>query len=615
MPENDFSIVRQNSLQIAEFARHVTRRETGSDGHHLPEVDRRLLRFVTANEQRDNVQVDSVIWKQADIECKKFLTSAVRAQKQLGQKVPIIQDVELERTDWSSVAEFIKTQANAYESGQVAGGNAPLRKCFRKFSENAQSLDRWLAFLPNTLYTAPLSGSIKIVLQCAQTLHEVRDDVLKTFAEIPDVFLDIRKYTELYHDRDMQIAAAQLYISLAIIMRTILEYMVKSSFKKAVRSILGRSPAPDFAAAKDGLEQARLKFGQTGKRCLHERLGGIERTLLHVSRDVYDVHGCVQSISDRLRAGEVRTEASKKEIMGLFYMLFQANRELTDELRYSQRTARRTAMDVTNLLDSLIRNGYEPETEIAEVDEIVSLSLRSDVNSLRMLERAAFVKESEEFQDWIFSPRSSFLFVQDCQRSAQPPSSLSTLCSELHQALSLTHGCTSAIHFCSDRSAGSARLPKDGKTMLRDILGQLLDCWQVDWPKPELTADMIDGINQNSTRALSETVHSVLSTLTLPHIIFIFIDSVDEYDYIEDRATAERVLQFIMSTVEELSINEHYIVKVLITAPSQCSFSSMADGLASAHVLHLPSVVNMGLRREDRFQSVEAFIDRASQWR
>ncbi|PNS14798.1 Isotrichodermin C-15 hydroxylase [Sphaceloma murrayae] len=605
-----FRIIRHDSIQTAEFSRVLVRRETGSDDG-VPEVDHQALDFVTGPEHQQNDDDLKLIWQEADAETKLFVDSVVEAQANLKQKVPGLQTIDPHHVNWSNVSTFIHSQAEYYESGAIEGKRNIVRKAFRKFSEHAGSMIQWLTLLPSEGYTAPVCASIKIILQAAERLHDAREDVLELFADIPNAFSDLKQYMDMYQDRTMVKAAAQLYTSLARVLRSIMSYMTKATWKKSVHSVFKLTPAPDFVEAKEQFQTAKNRFKQVGRICLHKRTNKIGNDLTMVKDDVQTISDSLERLTEMVIAMHPNVEDFKKELGASFYHFIRADRR--DLLQGVEKRMRAVGwaqreVSLSDLLAITTKRGYDPGEQQKLIDEHLSVFFKPNLSSMREIERITFVKESDAFRQWLESSRSSYLFVQDYQREHRITSVISSFSAELHRKLYYAQGCLVATHFCASNSHGDREGPPTVKDMLNDLLGQLIMAWQESWEAPTFHEGMLQAAESNRSKSLCEALRSVLLALPLPRVVFLVVDCVDTYEYTDSRNAAEQTSRALLDLIDHLSVDGRYLIKMLFTASHRTPLADVAEQYRCGSVLYMPEAVNRGLRTEERMPDVETLI-------
>ena len=77
---------------------------------------------------------------------------------------------------------------------------AAVKKCLRTFSHHARPMKSWLALVPDGDYGAILCGSLQAIFRAAAKLGEIRDDLMKFIADIPETITTIKAYGEIYEN-------------------------------------------------------------------------------------------------------------------------------------------------------------------------------------------------------------------------------------------------------------------------------------------------------------------------------------------------------------------------------------------------------------------------------
>lgn len=75
---------------------------------------------------------------------------------------------------------------------------ATIRKCFRSFSNHANSFRDWLAVVPDGDYGAVVCGSLQMIFKAAARLGKVRDDLMEALSEMPETIAMVRSYADIY---------------------------------------------------------------------------------------------------------------------------------------------------------------------------------------------------------------------------------------------------------------------------------------------------------------------------------------------------------------------------------------------------------------------------------
>jgi hypothetical protein len=112
---------------------------------------------------------------------------------------------------------------------------------FTGISAHAPAMKQWLGLIPNDSYGSCIAGGFQMFATAAQRSYDMRKSVREAMIEIPKLLSRNRDYIELYKARPRDAltkAVADLFKSILVTLRLVVEYLTHSSAGRAFKSVL-----------------------------------------------------------------------------------------------------------------------------------------------------------------------------------------------------------------------------------------------------------------------------------------------------------------------------------------------------------------------------------------
>ncbi|KAH7031940.1 hypothetical protein B0J12DRAFT_310188 [Macrophomina phaseolina] len=614
----DEALLSVQTASSAQTATWVSAYMEESVGEQSPDFDHQRQAFVTKEEALALAEEEREIWAEAAEEAQNLVVVVETTQRIIKKKVPELSVIDPRNVKWSEVERAIRQGLVYYQEESLKGPKGWLRKGFRKLSDNSRVFEKWIGFLPEGTYTSPVCACFKIVLGVATSIREVRDQVFDALADIPEIFMSIEQYLQIYPSKQLRARGASLYASLARTLQSIMKFFTENPLRRVGRALALEDCDASFKNNLIHMKACKAAFQEAGTFCLHNRVANIQIQMSQMQRTFMTTWE-----RERNRADQANRNIDEMANVNLCNALLATLREdrscFHEEMRSFMREEEQrlllssrsmAGLNYKKIISFLSEFGFDQRATDQEMERVM---LDQATRSEASIERLTWIKETRAFQDWIMSETSRYLVIQCDDRDPQPTSTLSTLGAEIIHVLAASKVAVTAIHFCGLHNRPQDEDYTGGTGMMLNLLGQVLRSWNISWDDPYIEKSLKLDLKSGKLKAASEALRSAIQSLKSGQLVFMVLDSIDAFEHPALAAKAVRSVRSLLNIMEETGKNGGVVMKILVTAPNQRSLVSVVEEYGNGETLVVPDITDCGLSSLDRSGILELAVSQIAE--
>ncbi|KAJ8122739.1 hypothetical protein ONZ43_g1137 [Nemania bipapillata] len=375
---------------------------------------------------------------------------------------------------WVEVMAQVESAKQVYED-KAKGKSGALVQAGRYVSENTNSINPWLEFIPNSDYSSVICGGLKFIFGAAAAQAEVRRRIMEAIDSIPDYIEETYAYVIRFShviDEEMrqklEERALRLYIGVLAAIEGMLQWLEE-------RAISALNLALNEDIYSQSLETAdRVNDLREDIAALRAKSG-----MLAVLRDdSKTLRSLAQESQWRMTQVEKRIEdigQTQNAIMEMQMRQELWNRQLARQSAPTQVVivVQQPQKRVTTRRQLQAVIGISVQSQEFVLEQIRSVSRSHAVGGGDMVKRAIQI---HKFREWLQSDKSQVLLL----RSPGEPSlitTLSDLCATLMISLRDLEPAITLHYFCGIHHQESQT---SSCHLLRTLLVQLLEVWPAE---------------------------------------------------------------------------------------------------------------------------------------
>ncbi|KAI0404021.1 hypothetical protein F4802DRAFT_569435 [Xylaria palmicola] len=502
------------------------------------------------------------------------------------------------KATWKDVLSVLDQAAKDY--AETTGLKGALKRVKVFIEDQADTIERVSALVPDVDYAKPIIGTLTFLLQAFKQTSKVRTEVSDGIERLRKNFDLVEDYIEMYSAKSKVVEAAMtLYVTILRAIEEVIGYYTKHIVIKGITAVWrGENYEASLLSclenitevSKELMDEADTAHKQDTNQLTKDVPAGfkhVEATIENSNNNLKE--GLEGMFKDHITAMEVKHE---KEMQLLKSQLDKkdAERARWEQLYYRAITPEPPPVaewivdqdDVIRFLDCV-------GLEISDIQYIIA---QRELIIARGQDRTEQIMKSPQLREWLVQANSKELLIHG-NSEPFPVSPVSFFCAMLAQNLRGVDRFKSVVFFCGCHpyeDYGGAR------TLIMSLLSQLLQQQRFDlgFVSREIAYGMDGGDIQSFCYVFGRLVDQIKTTET----VFCVIDGINFYEREGEEQLQEMAyaLRFLLDLAKE----RRPVYKILVTSPS--STEDVRQAIRDEDYLALPEqAVNTLGFSEERF--------------
>ncbi|KAH7385088.1 hypothetical protein BKA64DRAFT_646518 [Cadophora sp. MPI-SDFR-AT-0126] len=513
-----------------------------------------------------------------------------------------------------------------------------LRKGFWKLGENKDGLESWLKLLPSSsTYGSLFCGSLKLIINAAGRLADVRSEAFKALADIPFHLESTKETVNTFNKSEsLRKCGVKLYTVTLQALRHILEWFKKKAIGKTLAAFLKQGLYQKELVEKiKEIERISTRFKHISMGCMQREVVETRKAVTCLTMTTNKNHNTIKNTIEQthqtleeLKLGDSKQHETTQRMLGSELATWK-----TQYLDLNRKTAgvlNDCKVLLENIHDSLLLSIRNPETmpnpqidyqqqcvviskdqpqyisdtevqkdlysskilsALADDNDICETDLYQSLRALGTLTRSEqdctiWVMKSSALSSWLLRTCSATLFINGSCSSTRACSPVTIVCACLIESLkSQVNGNFIPLQFfCGQHLSSATDSYATPLGLMNSLIAQLLlqhpDSKSSDWNLPDSSPKTLE-IAQHLFKKL-------VAQLEAGTMVFCIIDGISIYE------DAMRLVETkdIMHGLTELAKNKDGIgpvFKLLMTSSTR--IKNLPEKVAKDEILNVPKVL------------------------
>ncbi|KAJ9149747.1 hypothetical protein NKR23_g4164 [Pleurostoma richardsiae] len=439
-----------------------------------------------------------------------------------------------------------------------------IRRAFRRVGNTKSVLEPWMQLLPSqSEYFSILCGGLKLIYTAAARLEDLREEIYRALEELPSLLSITYRAVDIFTKSErLQEASIELYVATLGLLEHIVNWFTERAAKKVLKSFLKQEAYQRELGDKvQSVRIAAKRFDQEAHLCSYRHLIDARFDIKAHTKLTRENHDDL--LAEFSRLGEITGQQNAslasliadKNSANNQMIQMMAQRVLGIEAAIAQLTQTRLSQQTLNILNFTPRmtvgavlpaNALPPNEgafgsssfhrlqpsdsvyrsiDLTHVERDLSLNSKPiEAVPRATQDRTVFAVLSPQFQSWMASPLSEFIFMNFNTPSAPSPNPSAYLCACLVSAVRQAPAAVVSLSFfCREhKSVGDAYYGATG--MMRSLIAQLMA------QRPNLRNPYSNSEEESSVTDLCITFETLLLQLRPQDLAFCVVDCINCYE-------------------------------------------------------------------------------------
>ena len=421
-----------------------------------------------------------------------------------------------------------------------------------------------------------IAGAFRLVAVAAGRMAKMRDCITETLISIPDIIQNASNYVDIYRkhpDPRLTQRSAELYKSVAIVLRQVMEYFSKDSWKRAGEAFFkGERYQIHLEENVKLIKRQADEVQEFARQCMHERVRKMAESQVQANSKLSEVHAELADLNQNLSQENFNRAvgtAVQNALMNMFrsssFYDFPNDTVRLDLLMHADQRSVAKGPKPRRVLSKL-----EFDAEQPTLDNQRALAMRHTMQESD-LGRAAWIVRSDHFKAWMMTTAGSgALLINSNGEPFVGTSPASLICAQASNLLQSARRPIVLSFFCGMHNEASKDRKANASGMLISLIGQLLQ--QVE--AKDLTVDLAFLHDQDLKEAqkdikvLVKVFRKVILQLPKHSSVFCLIDGLSLYEDPERRDETLHAVLGLRRTLKQVTEGDSRVVfKLLVTCP------------------------------------------------